>query len=64
MSETTPLNEWPIDSLYRLSAMLKGSIEYDTIPHDPKWAEFIKKYRSTLDQAIKDAEQTLLQLPF
>ena len=55
MSETTPLNEWPLDELRKLfNAAIYFNIvtgEYDHIIN-------------ALKSAIKDAEEKLNELPF
>lgn len=64
ISETMPLNEWPIEKLYRLNAILKSQVENDFVPHTSEWSDFISELRSAMNQAIKDAEQKLTELPF
>lgn len=58
ITETMPLNQWPVEKLYALKQMIikyhgndiTGSNSYEIL--------------QTVNSAIKDAEQELSQLPF
>ncbi len=65
MSETTPLNEWPVDQLN----VLKYMISTTTNPFSDKTKrERFNQNRESLlslvNIAIKDAEEKLNELPF
>ncbi len=57
MSETTPLNEWPVEKLY----VIRNMINFYLLMHDNiKDNDII----DTVNIAIKDAEEKLNELPF
>jgi len=62
MSETTPLNEWPLKSLLMLRIVLKNQMEMNFLPES--WHEWYYITIHAVNQAIKDAEEKLTELPF
>jgi len=58
ISETMPLNQWPVDKLYYLKYMVLHSSK--SISPENYKTEILE----AIDAAIKDAEQELSQLPF
>jgi len=64
ISETLPLNKWPIEKLLMLQIIVDTCIEHKFIPEKENWQESIVEINATLKSAIKDAQHELSQLPF
>jgi len=62
MSETTPLNEWPLQSLLMLKTILKKQMELNFLPES--WHGWYYITMNAIDSAIKDSEEKLTELPF
>lgn len=66
MSETMPLNEWPVSKLHTLRYMILSSSEIESFTENEKLMFAIDKmeFNETLKMAIKDAEERESKLPF
>jgi hypothetical protein len=54
ITETTPLNQWPIDSLIKLKALLEVNMDNKFIPQqNTQWYNDIL---SAVDKSIEDAK--------
>jgi len=62
MSETTPLNEWPLKSLLMLKTILNKQMEENLLPES--WHGWYYITMNAIDQAIKDSKEKLTELPF
>ncbi len=61
MSETTPLNEWPLDELVKLEKVVMFIHPMAQIYNG---TDGYKEILSVIQSAIKDAEEKLNELPF
>jgi hypothetical protein len=65
MSETTPLNEWPVEKLYLLKSIFLTGIKFYNTPLENKMLQNdINQIDIAISSAIKDAEEKLNELPF
>ncbi len=62
MSETTPLNEWPVEKLYTLQYIINSS--FDPIIEIKDFKADKEIIINIIRSAIKDAEEKLNELPF
>lgn len=64
ISETMPLNKWPLEKLLMMQVLLETCIERDFIPHKENWQESVPQIQQAIKLAIEDAKHELSQLPF
>jgi len=66
MSETTPLNEWPVEKLYVLQYMVLRADPVDNLSEFEclRFAIDKMELNDLIKSAIKDAEEKLTELPF
>ena len=61
ITETAPLNKWPLNDLITLKASMTVLQDYVS---DKKFVDFYAKVLPAIDAAIKDQQHELTQLPF
>jgi hypothetical protein len=64
ISETMPLNKWPLEKLLMLEALLETCVEKNMIPDKQNWQESIPQIIKAVNKATNDAKFELAQLPF
>jgi len=64
VSETLPLNKWPLEKLLMMQIIVDTCIENKFIPEKENWKNSIQEINDTMKMAIEDQKNELSQLPF